>query len=157
MPLLGAGDHSKRSKKIGVDNRRVLLVEDNPDDEALAVRALRKFSRQLQVDIARDGQEAVDYFFAEPRAAAAMPALILLDLKLPKLTGFDVLKRLRQETATRRIPVVLLTSSKEETDRLAGYDLGANSFIRKPIDFREFTQVIQQVGEYWFEINEPPP
>jgi CheY-like chemotaxis protein len=136
---------------------RVLLVEDNPDDEALALRALGKFDKELLIDVVRDGQEAVDYFFSPSRAETELPSLILLDLKLPKLSGFDVLERLKSNQATRRIPIVLLTSSKEDKDRVNGYDLGANSFIRKPIDFRRFTQLIQQLGEYWLRTNEPPP
>jgi len=140
-----------------VRKARVLLVEDNPDDEALALRALAKFDRDLQVDICRDGQEAVDYFFSNSKVNEELPALILLDLKLPRLSGFDVLSRLKNENLTRRIPVVLLTSSKEDQDRIDGYDLGANSFIRKPIDFHRFTQLIQQLGEYWLHTNEPPP
>ena len=133
---------------------RVLLVEDNPDDEALALRALSKFDPNLTVDVCRDGQEALDHLFG---LSPAQPQLILLDLKLPKASGFDVLKRLKSDPNTRRIPVVLLTSSKEDQDRIEGYDLGANSFIRKPIDFREFTGLIKQLGEYWLRTNQPPP
>jgi two-component system response regulator len=139
----------------------ILLVEDNTDDEALTLRALTRNNIGNDVVVARDGQEALEWLFAEGRYAERsvhdQPALVLLDLKLPKVGGLEVLRRLRENPATRLIPVVILTSSREEDDRLKGYTNGANSYVRKPIDFAHFVEAVRQVGLYWLVLNEPPP
>ena len=139
----------------------ILLVEDNADDEALTLRALKKNNIRNEVVIARDGAEALDYFFATGayagRDLSIMPAVTLLDLKLPKVDGLEVLRRLRAEERTKLLPVVILTSSKEEQDIITGYSLGANSYIRKPVDFAQFTEAIRELGLYWLVMNEPPP
>jgi two-component system response regulator len=144
-----------------VSDKTILLVEDNPDDEALTLRALKKNNILNPVTIARDGAEALDYLFCQGtyagRDACTQPAVILLDLKLPKVDGLEVLKRLRADARTRLLPVVILTSSKEEQDLASGYSLGANSYIRKPVDFTQFMEAIRQVGLYWLMMNEPPP
>jgi two-component system, response regulator len=131
----------------------ILLVEDNPDDEALTRRALKKNNVQNEMVVAHDGQEALDYLFG----SAKLPQLILLDLKLPKIDGLEVLRRLRAEERTRLLPVVVLTSSNEERDLVSSYSLGANSYVRKPVDFKEFTEAARQLGLYWLLLNEPPP
>ena len=131
----------------------ILLVEDNPDDEALTVRALR-MGTTANIEVARDGQEALDYLFND---AKSMPQLVLLDLKLPKIDGLEVLRRVREDERTCLTPVVILTSSNAPNDVDAGYRLGANSYIRKPVDFDEFAEVIHQLIVYWFVVNEPPP
>jgi CheY-like chemotaxis protein len=140
-------------------NRSILLVEDNPSDIALAKRALEKGRIVNDLVVAEDGQEAIDYLLSSQsdRPPAEPPALILLDLKLPKVPGFEVLRRLRTNAATRRLPVVILTSSKQEEDIADSYDLGANSYVRKPVDFQQFAQAIEQLGLYWLILNEPPP
>ena len=139
----------------------ILLVEDNADDEALTLRALKKNNIRNEVVIARDGAETLDYFFATGayagRDLSIMPAITLLDLKLPKVDGLEVLRRLRAEERTKLLPVVILTSSKEEQDVITGYSLGANSYIRKPVDFAQFTEAIRELGLYWLVMNEPPP
>ena len=139
----------------------ILLVEDNADDEELTLRAFKKSKVLNQVEVVRDGVEALDYLFATgshaDRDPKAMPQVILLDLKLPKLGGLDVLRRVRADERTRRIPVVVLTSSNEEKDILSSYGLGANSFVRKPVDFAQFMEAAQQLGLYWLVTNEPPP
>lgn len=139
----------------------ILLVEDNPDDEALTLRALRKNNIANEVVVARDGVEALDYLFGTGawagRAAGAMPQVVLLDLKLPRLDGLEVLRRLRGDERTKLLPVVILTSSNEEEDRIAGYTLGANSYVRKPVDFSQFAEAVRQLGLYWLLLNEPPP
>jgi two-component system response regulator len=139
----------------------ILLVEDNTDDEALTLRALTRNNIGNEVVVARDGEEALEWLFAEGRFANRnvhdQPALVLLDLKLPKIGGLEVLRRLRENPATRLIPVVILTSSREEDDRLRGYTNGANSYVRKPIDFAHFVEAVRQVGLYWLVLNEPPP
>lgn len=144
-----------------MSDKTILLVEDNPDDEALTLRALKKNNILNPVMIVRDGAEALDYLFCQGafagRDASPAPAVILLDLKLPKVDGLEVLKRLRADARTRLLPVVILTSSKEEQDVLSGYSLGANSYIRKPVDFTQFMEAIRQVGLYWLMMNEPPP
>lgn len=137
----------------------ILLVEDNPDDEALAVRAFRKSKISNEVIVVRDGVEALDYLFGTGAFAGGdieAPAVVLLDLKLPKIDGLEVLRRIRAHDATRLIPVVILTSSKEEQDIVAGYGSGANSYVRKPIDFNEFLQAVGQLGLYWLLLNELP-
>ena len=144
-----------------MDRQTILLVEDNPDDEALTLRAFKKNSILNEVVVARDGAEALDYLFATGsyagRDTSVMPQVILLDLKLPKVDGLEVLKHIRAGERTKLIPVVILTSSKEEQDIIKGYDLGANSYLRKPVDFRQFTEAIRQVGLYWLILNEPAP
>jgi len=139
----------------------ILLVEDHPDDEELTLRALGKNNILNQVVIARDGVQALEYVFGTGAYAGrdlnVMPQLILLDLKLPKIDGLEVLRRLRADDRTRFLPVVILTSSKEEQDLMKSYKLGANSYIRKPVDFVEFTQAVQQLGLYWLILNESAP
>ena len=139
----------------------ILLVEDNSDDEALTLRALARNNIGNQVVVARDGEEALEWLFGEGRYTGRdvhdHPALVLLDLKLPRMGGLEVLRRLRENPATNLIPVVILTSSREEDDRLKGYRNGANSYVRKPIDFAHFVEAVRQVGLYWLVLNEPPP
>jgi two-component system response regulator len=141
--------------------RTILLVEDNPDDELLTLRALRKANVANRVVLARDGAEALDYLFRAGahagRDTADLPQVVLLDLKLPKLDGLEVLRRIRADARTRLLPVVILTSSNEERDRLEGYALGANSYVRKPVDFAEFADAVRQLGLYWLVLNQPPP
>ena len=143
-------------------NKVILLVEDNPDDEALTIRALRKSNITNPVIVARDGKEALDYLFKDREsdsayAAKRLPAVVLLDLKLPKIDGLEVLRQIRECELTRRLPVVILTSSKEQRDLLEGYNLGANSYVRKPVNFDEFLEAAKQLGLYWMLLNEPPP
>ncbi len=139
----------------------ILLVEDNPDDELLALRALRKNGVHSEVVVARDGVEALDYLFATGEHAgrdpSVMPQLILLDLKLPRVDGLEVLRRLRADERTRLLPVVILTSSKEVQDMLDGYGSGANSYIRKPVNFEQFVRAVEQLKLYWLSLNEAPP
>ncbi|MBV9625214.1 MAG: response regulator [Acidobacteria bacterium] len=143
------------------ENRMILLIEDNRDDEALTLRALSKNNIRNEVNVARDGAEALDYLFGmgshAGRNLGSMPQVILLDLKLPKIDGLEVLRRLRLDDRTRLLPVVILTSSNEEGDRFRGYDLGANSYVRKPIDFSEFMEAVRQLGTYWLTLNQPAP
>jgi|EndMetStandDraft_4_1072995.scaffolds.fasta_scaffold922000_1 two-component system response regulator len=140
---------------------KILLVEDNPDDVELTLRALRKNSISNEVVVASDGQEALDWLFCEgahkSRDPKEHPAIVLLDVKLPKLDGLEVLRTLRADPRTRLHRVVMLTTSREEQDVLESYSLGASSFIRKPIDFDEFIRVVGQIGRYWLIINEPVP
>jgi two-component system response regulator len=144
-----------------VADKLILLVEDNPDDEKLTLRALKKSSIAYEVAVTRDGVEALDYLFGtgdhSERNAAPLPTLVLLDLKLPKLDGMEVLRRLRADERTKRLPIVVLTSSKEEQDLIASYELGANSYIRKPVDFNQFTEAVRQLGLYWLVLNETSP
>ena len=144
-----------------MDSKAILLVEDNQADEDLAILALKKNKFRNDVVVARDGAEALDYLFGTGsyagQEAPRLPAMILLDLKLPKISGLEVLKRVRSDERTKLVPIVILTSSKEEVDLISGYSLGANSYIRKPVDFKEFNEVIRQMGSYWLAINEPPP
>jgi two-component system response regulator len=139
----------------------ILLVEDNEDDEKLTLRALKKKNVLNPVVVARDGLEALDYLFGTGahagRNVADLPSVVLLDLKLPKLDGLEVLKRVRADSRTRHVPVVVLTSSNEEQDLVSSYDLGANSYIRKPVDFEQFVEVAGALGLYWLLWNEPPP
>ena len=139
-----------------MNDKTILLVEDNPDDEALTLRALMKNNFLNEVKVARDGQEALDYFFGEGASERPAPTVVLLDLKLPKIDGLEVLRRIRADPRTRLQPIVILTSSKEEQDIVTGYGLGANSYIRKPVDFSQFSEAIRQVGLYWLVLNEPP-
>jgi two-component system response regulator len=142
-------------------NHSILLVEDNPDDEALTIRALRKNNITNELVIARDGAEALDYLFGtgkyEGRDTSVIPQVTLLDLKLPKIDGLEVLKRLREDERTELLPVVILTSSNEEQDLVKGYRLGANSYIRKPVNFDQFIEAVRQLGLYWLLLNERPP
>jgi len=144
-----------------MNNKVILLVEDNPDDEALTLRAFRKNNILNEVVVARDGAEALDYLFGTGAYAGRdptdVPQLILLDLKLPKVDGLEVLRRLRADPRARLIPVVILTSSREEQDLIAGYSSGANSYVRKPVDFVQFTEAVRQLSLYWMVLNEPPP
>jgi two-component system response regulator len=138
----------------------ILLVEDNPSDEALTLRALKKNNIGNEVVVVRDGAQALDYLLApraDPAGADALPQLILLDLNLPKIGGLEVLRRIRADARTRLLPVVILTSSGEESDIVRGYDLGANGYVRKPVDFLQFAEAVRQLGLYWLIINEPPP
>jgi CheY-like chemotaxis protein len=139
----------------------ILLVEDNSDDEALTLRALKKNNINNEIVVARDGVEALDYLFATGSYAArdptVMPQVVLLDLKLPRIDGLEVLKRMRADERTRLVPVVILTSSNEERDRIAGYGLGANSYVRKPVDFGQFVESVRQLGLYWLILNIPAP
>lgn len=141
--------------------RTILLVEDNPDDEALTMRALSRHNLGHHVVVVRDGQEAVDWLDGtgphDGRDTGDLPALVLLDLKLPKVDGLDVLRRLRANPRTALVPVVILTSSKEERDRASGYQNGANSYVQKPVDFTAFLEAVRQLGMYWLVLNEPPP
>lgn len=137
--------------------KSILLVEDNPDDEALTLRALKKNNIMNEVAVARDGQQAVDFFFGEGASTRHAPTVVLLDLKLPKIDGLEVLRRIRADERTRLQPVVILTSSKEEQDVINGYRLGTNSYIRKPVDFDQFVEAIRQLGLYWLVLNETAP
>lgn len=138
----------------------ILLVEDNPDDEVLALRAFRNSEYVSRVVVVRDGAEALDYLFGSGQYASRdtsdQPRLILLDMKLPKLNGLDVLRRIRQDERTRYHPVVLMTSSRQETDIIAGYSLGANSYVQKPVNFDEFVDAMRDLGRYWMQINRTP-
>jgi two-component system response regulator len=139
----------------------ILLIEDNADDEALTLRALKKNNVSNEVVVAHDGVEALDFLFGtgpyEGRDLTLTPEIILLDLKLPKVDGLEVLRRIRADESTRLLPVVILTSSNEEQDRITGYGLGANSYVRKPVDFNQFIEGVRQLGLYWLILNEPPP
>ena len=138
--------------------REILLVEDNPDDELLMLRALKKNNVVDRVVVARDGVEALEYLFSEDRhEGGELPRLILLDLKLPRLNGLEVLAKVRSEERTRLLPVVILTSSDERRDMIEGYGLGANSYVRKPVDFEEFLLAVDQLKRYWLTLNEAPP
>lgn len=142
-------------------SRIILLVEDNPSDEALTLRAFKKSGISNEVVVTRDGAEALDYLFCTgafaDRNPAHMPTVILMDLNLPKVGGLEALRRIREAEATRLIPVVILTSSDEEEDRLKGYEIGANSYVRKPVEFNQFANAVQQLGLYWLILNEPAP
>ena len=142
-------------------NKNILLIEDNPDDEALTLRALNKNNIMNEVIVARDGAEALDYLLCRNAHAGRdpenQPTLVLLDLKLPKVDGLDVLKEIRTNPSTKLLRVVILTSSKEEQDLINGYRLGANSYIRKPVDFGQFMEAVRQLGLYWLMLNEAPP
>jgi hypothetical protein len=141
-------------------NKTILLVEDNAQDEKLILRALRKVNLANQVDVMRDGQQALDYLFREGEFAGRdgvdLPTIVLLDIGLPRVGGLEVLKRLRADPRTHLQPVVMLTSSDEERDRLASYEDGANSFVRKPLDFTEFAETVARLGIYWLAVNKPP-
>jgi CheY-like chemotaxis protein len=144
-----------------MEHRVILLVEDNPRDEALTLRALKKNNIVNQVFVARDGVEALEFLFGNElessRKLEVLPQLVLLDLKLPKIDGLQVLRRIRDEERTRRLPVVIFTSSSEEEDMIKSYDLGANSYVRKPVEFEQFLEATRQLGLYWLVINENAP
>jgi two-component system response regulator len=146
---------------MNMEEKIILLVEDNPDDVELTIRALKKNNILNRMVVAKDGVEALDYLFGTGvhagRDVKELPIVILLDLKLPKIDGLEVLKRIRQNDVTRLLPVVILTSSAEERDKLDGYKLGANSYVRKPVDFAQFTEAIKTLGLYWLIWNEPAP
>jgi two-component system, response regulator len=142
-------------------NKVLLLVEDNPTDEKLTVRAFKKSGVTNDIVVVRDGAEALDFLFAtgkyERRPTAALPAVVLLDLKLPRIDGLEVLRRIRADDRTKRLPVVILTASKEHEDIVRGYSLGANAYGRKPVDFVEFAEAAKTLGLFWLLLNEPPP
>ena len=144
-----------------MEDKVILLVEDNPDDELLTLRALQRNNISNKVVVARDGLQAIDYVFGTGswagRSVESLPQVILLDLKLPRVDGFEVLRRIRTDERTRLIPVVILTTSNEEQDRFTGYGLGANSFVRKPVEFDRFSEAVRQLGLYWLLLNEAPP
>ena len=141
--------------------KAILLVEDNPDDVELTLRALKQYNIRNEITVVRDGAEALDYLFATgayaDRDTTTMPAVVILDLKLPKIDGLEVLRRLRADERTKFVPVVVLTSSKEEQDMVNSYKLGANSYVRKPVDFTQFSEAVRQLRLYWLLLNEPPP
>lgn len=142
-------------------NKSILLVEDNPRDEALTMRALKKSGIASDIKVVRDGVEALDYLFGkgayEGRDTSILPQLVMLDLKLPKMDGLQVLERLRADEYTKRLTIVVFTSSSEEEDMIKSYDLGANSYVRKPVDFEQFAEVTAKLGIYWFSLNESAP
>jgi two-component system response regulator len=135
----------------------ILLVEDNPDDIELTQRAFAKNHMMSEVVVLSDGVQACEFLFESDRNGRGFPQIILLDLKLPKLSGLEVLQRIRADERTRTIPTVILTSSKQDEDLSEGYRLGVNSYVRKPVDFNEFVEAVRQVGLYWLVLNEPPP
>ena len=140
--------------------RRILLVEDRQDDIDLTLRSLKENKITNKVDVARDGAEALDYIFAtgaySDRNIEDLPSVVLLDIKLPKVDGMEVLRRIREDKRTKTLPVVILTSSKEEKDLINGYAIGCNSYVRKPVEFEEFSKAIRDLGLYWLLLNEPP-
>ena len=142
------------------DSRRILLVEDNPSDVELTKRAMSKHKILNEMIVAVDGRTALDYLFGTGAYAGRdpkdLPSVVLLDLNLPRLSGLEVLKQIRGHEATRLLPVVILTSSRQEEDIVAGYELGANSYVRKPVDFSQFVEAVQQLGLYWLALNEAP-
>jgi two-component system response regulator len=139
-----------------MEKKTILLVEDDPDDEALTLRALRKRNLANDVEVARDGAEALDRLLGTGRDAKTAPAVVLLDLKLPKVDGLEVLRRIRADARTKTLPVIILTSSKEEQDVARSYDLGANSYVRKPVEFEKFIEAVGELGLYWLLLNESP-
>lgn len=144
-----------------LNTKTILLVEDNPDDVELTLRAFKKSNIMNEVIVKRDGAEALDFFFGKDGVADkgnnGLPCVILLDLKLPKIDGLEVLKKLRADERTKLIPIVILTSSKEQSDIVNGYNFGCNSYIRKPVDFNHFAEAVKQLGLYWLILNETPP
>ena len=144
-----------------MNTKTILLVEDNPQDEMLTLRALKKANLANRIDVARDGQQALDYLFKTgefaDRDGPDLPTVVLLDISLPRLSGLEVLERLRADRRTELLPVVILTSSDEQKDRLMGYENGCNSFVQKPVDFAQFAETVARLGVYWLATNEPPP
>ncbi len=143
-----------------MNSKTILLVEDNPQDEMLIFRAFKRINLANEINVVRDGQQALDYLFAEGefanRTGANLPTVVLLDIGLPRLSGLEVLARLRADPRTRLLPIVILTSSDEEEDRISSYMKGANSFVRKPLDFGEFAETVSRLGIYWLATNQPP-
>ena len=143
------------------DRAEILLVEDNPDDVELAVHALRKENLANRIEVARDGEEALDFLFCRGRHSGRSfenpPRLVLLDLKLPKVDGLEVLKEIKSDPRTKAIPVVIITSSREEQDLVNGYQLGSNAYIQKPVDFAQFREMVKRLGLFWLVVNQPPP
>ena len=138
----------------------ILIVEDNPDDEALIIRTLNKINVKNGIRVVRDGAEALEYLFRTGQYAdrqSPRPIVVLLDIKLPKVDGLEVLRRVRADKRTKTLPVVILTSSDEQEDKVRGYDLGCNSYVRKPVKFDEFAEAVKSLGLYWLLLNEPPP
>lgn len=142
-------------------DKKILLVEDNPDDVELTLHAFEEHNISNEIEVVEDGAEALDYLFATGayagRDMSKMPAVVLLDLKLPKVDGLEVLRRIRDDDRTKNLPVVILTSSSEEEDLTKSYELGANSYVRKPVNFDQFSEAVRQLGLYWLLLNEPPP
>lgn len=142
-------------------DKKILLVEDNPDDVELTLHALEEHNISNKIEVVEDGAEALDYLFATGayagRDMSEMPSVVLLDLKLPKVDGLEVLRRIRDDDRTKNLPVVILTSSSEEEDLTKSYELGANSYVRKPVNFDQFSEAVRQLGLYWLLLNEPPP
>ncbi len=138
-------------------DKTILLVEDNPDDEELTLLAFQQNNIMNRIIVARDGAEAIDLLFGDKADADNLPTIILLDLKLPKVDGMEILRRIRENPRTRRIPVIVLTSSTEEQDIVKSYDLGCNSYVRKPVNFSEFLEASRQLGMYWLMLNEASP
>ncbi|MCB1647167.1 MAG: response regulator [Pseudomonadales bacterium] len=140
---------------------KILLVEDNPDDELLTIAALEMSNLVNEIQVCRDGLEALDYLYCRGKYAdrdkSDLPALILLDINMPKVSGLDVLRELRSQDSTKRTPVVMLTTSQEDSDLVESYDLGANSYVKKPVDFEEFSQAVSRLGFYWLLLNKPAP
>jgi len=148
------------SQGVRIKKNHILLVEDNPTDELLTIEALKEHHIPIDIVVARNGAEALDYIFGEgkyaERKSVELPSFILLDLKLPKVSGLTVLKKIRSDKRTRIVPVVILTSSKEEQDMVESYTLGANRYIQKPVNYQEFSRVAEQLGVYWFTLNQLP-
>ena len=146
---------------MAIQNLNILLVEDNPDDVELTLSALRKHKLANNIEIARDGEEALDFLFCRGphsnRSFDHPPRLVLLDLKLPKVDGLEVLRALKSDPRTRAIPVVILTSSREEKDMVNSYKLGVNAYIQKPVDFKQFSEMVESTGLFWLVVNQPPP
>lgn len=145
---------------MNVQLKRILLVEDNPHDVELTLNALSEYNIANEVEVARDGEEALDYLYSRGKFSdrgGNNPAVVLLDLKLPKVDGIEVLRRIRSDEKLKLTPVVILTSSREEKDRIEGYKLGVNAYVVKPIDFHEFVDAVRELGRFWAIINEPPP
>ncbi len=142
-------------------DKRILLVEDDPNDVELTLHAFEEYNISNEIEVVEDGAEALDYLFATGayagRDMSEMPGVVLLDLKLPKVDGLEVLRRIRDDDRTKNLPVVILTSSSEEEDLTKSYDLGANSYVRKPVNFDQFSEAVRQLGLYWLLLNEPPP